>query len=285
MEARYHFVSALVLLSLSVGADLRVCPGLGLHMAGGANTQVCPYTALSLSSVMAQTVHNVRGQVADQDGAAVKAARLTLSLDDKELRAAITDGEGRFVFNGVAAGRYSLAVKAAGFAVYQDEVTVGDAAADQIRIALSVATLNGEVEVNGGGGGAGPGGGGGRNGGGFGGGGGRRIARGEDGVRRGGWQKGRGAGGGRRMAASADRDAIVLRGDAIRRLPRDEQRLRQLLERMAGSFAGRLNVSVNGISDASLPPTATIKEIRINSDPFSAAYHEPGSARVEIETK
>src|SRR5262249_13718042 len=221
MEARYHFVSALVLLSLSVGADLRVCPGLGLHMAGGANTQVCPYTALSLSSVMAQTVHNVRGQVADQDGAAVKAARLTLSLDDKELRAAITDGEGRFVFNGVAAGRYGLAVKAAGFAVYQDEVTVGGAAADQIRIALSVATLNGEVEVNGG-----------------------RAALGLD--------------------AGANRNAIVLRGDAIRRLPRDEQRLRQLLERMAGSFAGRLNVSVNGISDASLPPTATIKEIRIN---------------------
>src|SRR5262249_37703304 len=209
MEARYHFVSALVLLSLSVGADLRVCPGLGLHMAGGANTQVCPYTALSLSSVMAQTVHNVRGQVADQDGAAVKAARLTLSLDDKELRAAITDGEGRFVFNGVAAGRYGLAVKAAGVAASQDEVTGREgAAADEMRIALSVAAFDGEVEVNGG-----------------------RAALGLD--------------------AGANRNAIVLRGDAIRRLPRDEQRLRQLLERMAGSFAGRLNVSVNGISDAS----------------------------------
>src|SRR5262249_46655328 len=207
---------------------LPICSELGLY--------------LSLNSVMAQTVHSFRGQVADQEGAAVKAARVTLSRDAKELRAAITDGEGRFVFSGVAEGRYSLAIKAPGFAAYQDDVTVGDAGADQVLIALNVASLTGEVDVNG-----------------------ERSASGLD--------------------AGANRNAIVLRGAAIRRLPRDEQRLRQLLERMAGSFAGRLNISVNGLSDAGLPPTATIKEIRINSDPFSAAYHEPGSARVEIETK
>jgi hypothetical protein len=45
-----------------------------------------------------------------------------------------------------------------------------------------------------------------------------------------------------------------------------------------------LDISVNGLAGGSLPPTATIKEIRINNNPFSAAYHEPGSARVEIET-
>ncbi|HKQ72903.1 MAG TPA: carboxypeptidase regulatory-like domain-containing protein [Blastocatellia bacterium] len=197
---------------------------------------------LSSGFVMAQSVHTVRGQVADREGGAVKTARVTLSRDAKELRAAITDGEGRFVFNGVAAGRYSLAVKAAGFGAYQDEVTVGDATDERLKIELSVATLEGEVEIKG-----------------------ERA--------------------GLSLEADANRNAIVLRGDAIRRLPRDEQRLRQLLERMAGSFTGRLNISVNGLSGASLPPAATITEIRINSDPFSAAYHEPGSARVEIETK
>src|SRR5262245_23296603 len=213
MKARLHLVEALVLLCL-----------------------------LSSGFAMAQTVHTVRGQVADQEGGAVKAARVTLSSEAKELRAAITDGEGRFVFNGVAAGRYGLAVKAAGFAVYQDDVTVGDATDERLKIALGVATLEGDVEV-------------------------------------------KGDRGGLSVESGANKNAIVLRGDAIRRLPRDEQRLRQLLERMAGSFAGRLDISVNGLSGASLPPAATIKEIRINSDPFSAAYHEPGSARVEIETK
>src|SRR5262245_39900787 len=213
MEARHHFIYSFVLMSL-----------------------------LSCGLAMAQTVRSVRGQVLDQAGAAVKGAKVTLSRDAKELRAAITDGEGRFVFNGVAAGSYSLSVKAAGFALYQDETPVGEADAESLKIALNVASVEGDVAVNG-----------------------ERA--------------------GLSLDASANRNAIVLRGDVIRRLPRDEQRLRQLLERMAGSFGGRLNISVNGLSDASLPPTATIKEIRINSDPFSAAYHEPGSARVEIETK
>src|SRR5215510_15620784 len=135
MKARSHFVMAFVLLPLLAGADLRVCRELGLH--------------LSLNSVMAQTVHSFRGQVADQEGGAVRAARVTLSRDAKELRAAITDGEGRFVFDGIAAGRYSLEVKAAGFGVYQDEVTVGDATDGRLKISLGVATLEGELEVKG----------------------------------------------------------------------------------------------------------------------------------------
>jgi hypothetical protein len=87
------------------------------------------------------------------------------------------------------------------------------------------------------------------------------------------------------LSTSTNANAIVLRGDLLKRLPRNEAQLRQLLERLAGGFAGRLNISVNGLAGASLPPVATIKEIRINNDPFSAAYHELGSARVEIETK
>lgn len=213
MNARLHFIEALVLLSL-----------------------------LSCGFATAQTARSLGGQVVDQAGAAVKAARVTLGAAAKEQRAAITDGEGHFVFNDVAAGRYDLAVKAEGFADYREETTVEDADAGQLRIRLNLAAVNSEVEVN-------------------------------------------GESAGLSVEAAANRNAIVLRGDAIRRLPRDERRLQQLLERMAGSFAGKLNVSVNGLSGANLPPVATIKEIRINSDPFSAAYHEPGSARVDVETR
>jgi len=31
-------------IAYTVGADLRVCPGLGMRTATGADTQVCPYT-------------------------------------------------------------------------------------------------------------------------------------------------------------------------------------------------------------------------------------------------
>jgi hypothetical protein len=33
-------------IACTVGADLCVCPGLGLHATTGADTQVCPYTDL-----------------------------------------------------------------------------------------------------------------------------------------------------------------------------------------------------------------------------------------------
>src|SRR5262245_58978142 len=120
MEARRHFINSFVVFSL-----------------------------LSCGLAMAQTVSSVRGQVVDQEGAAVKGAKVTLSRDAKDLRAAITDGEGRFVFNGVAAGSYDLSVKAAGFAIYQGEAPVGEARAESLKIALNVASLEGEVAVNG----------------------------------------------------------------------------------------------------------------------------------------
>jgi hypothetical protein len=185
----------------------------------------------------------LQGQVVDQAGAAVKAASVTL-VDDKQNEVGVenTDQEGRFAFDGVAVGRYSIAVEAKGFTSYGGDVTVKAAKPDQLKIVLSVEAVKEEVEVKG-------------------------------------ERKGLG------IEANANANAIVLRENAIRRLPRDQEQLRQALERIAGSFAGALNISVNGISGSGLPPTATIKEIRINNDPFSAAYHEPGSARVEIETK
>ena len=195
-----------------------------------------------LGQAQAQSGYAVRGKVLDQAGAAVRAARVTLSEGARELRATRTDGEGRFVFGGIAAGRYRIKVSAPGFADYQDDATVGVAGIDQLKIVLNPETLKSEIEVS---------------------------------TRRGGLGVG----------TSSNPNAIVLSGDMLKRLPRGEQQLREMLERMAGSFSGKLDVSVNGLSGASLPPLATIKEIRINNDPFSATYHEPGSARVEIETK
>jgi hypothetical protein len=183
----------------------------------------------------------LRGQVVDPTGSAVKAAQVSLSGGGQEARSASTDNEGKFVFYDLAAGRYRITVVAKGFADYQDEVSVDAAHQGQLKLALLLMTVKGEVEVSG--------------------------------------QRGLST------EAGANASALVLRGELVKRLPRSEVQLRQLLERLTGSFAGRLNISVNGLAGASLPPAATIKEIRINNDPFSAAYHELGSARVEVETK
>jgi hypothetical protein len=36
-------------IACTVGADLRVCPELGLHATTGADTQVCPYIDLQIA--------------------------------------------------------------------------------------------------------------------------------------------------------------------------------------------------------------------------------------------
>src|SRR5262249_11474859 len=72
---------------------------------------------LGFSLIAARAQGNaVRGQVVDQRGSAISAARVTLSDGAKEPKVATTDSEGRFVFQGIAAGRYRLAVAATGFA-------------------------------------------------------------------------------------------------------------------------------------------------------------------------
>ncbi|MFN7926414.1 MAG: TonB-dependent receptor [Blastocatellia bacterium] len=77
----------------------------------------------------------------------------------------------------------------------------------------------------------------------------------------------------------------VLKGAELQRLPRDETQLLRVLQRLSGSLTETLDLRVNGVAGAKLPPLETIKEIRINNDPYSAAFHEPASARIEIETK
>jgi hypothetical protein len=201
----------------------------------------CLILCCAVAQAQDKSEYVLRGQVVDQAGGAVEAAKVSLVEEEKEVRVGSTDREGRFAFESVAAGRYQIAVEATGFAAYRGEVRVEEAAKDRLKIVLGVAALKGEVEVK------------------------ERS--------------------GLSVEANANANAVVLRGDILKRLPRNEQQLRRLLERLAGSFTGKLDISVNGLSGASLPPTATIKEIRINNDPFSAAYHEPGSARVEIETK
>ena len=52
-------------IACTVGADLRVCPGLDLHVTTGADTQVCPYvnlqTALIMEDSLAAGAENVEG--------------------------------------------------------------------------------------------------------------------------------------------------------------------------------------------------------------------------------
>ncbi len=82
--------------------------------------------------------------------------------------------------------------------------------------------------------------------------------------------------------------AIVLSGDDLAALPDDPDELMEVLRQMAGPGGGQNEAQfyVDGFeSDGGLPPKEAIREIRINNNPFSAEYSEPGFGRIEILTR
>jgi hypothetical protein len=81
--------------------------------------------------------------------------------------------------------------------------------------------------------------------------------------------------------------AIVLTGRDLEALPDDPDELAAALSEMAGPAAGPGGAQfyVDGFSGGRLPPKESIREIRINSNPFSAEYDRLGFGRIEILTK
>lgn len=82
-------------------------------------------------------------------------------------------------------------------------------------------------------------------------------------------------------------DAIVLRGEQLEVLPDDSDDLASALQALAGPSAGPNGgeIFVDGFSGARLPPKSSIREVRINQNPFSAEFDRVGYGRIEILTK
>ena len=80
--------------------------------------------------------------------------------------------------------------------------------------------------------------------------------------------------------------AIVLKGRDLDALSDDQNELQQQLEAIAGSDpeAGS-QFYIDGFSGGKLPPKSSIREIRINQNPYSAQYDQLGYGRIEIFTK
>lgn len=81
--------------------------------------------------------------------------------------------------------------------------------------------------------------------------------------------------------------AIVLRGADLDALPDDPDDLAAALLALAGPSAGPNGGQfyIDGFTGGRLPPKESIREIRINQNPFSAEYDRLGFGRVEILTR
>jgi hypothetical protein len=90
------------------------------------------------------------------------------------------------------------------------------------------------------------------------------------------------------LDAASNQTALVLKEDDIQALPDDVDELTQYLTDLAGPRAqatGGVQFMIDGFLGGQLPPKDQIKEIRINTNPFTTEYAQAGFGRIEIITK
>ncbi|MGA8938005.1 MAG: carboxypeptidase-like regulatory domain-containing protein [Acidobacteriaceae bacterium] len=89
------------------------------------------------------------------------------------------------------------------------------------------------------------------------------------------------------VSPDSNQSAIVLTGKALDALSDDPDELSDELTALAGPSAGPNGgqIYVDGFTGGQLPPKSSIREIRINQNPFSAEFDRLGYGRVEVFTK
>lgn len=81
--------------------------------------------------------------------------------------------------------------------------------------------------------------------------------------------------------------ALVLGGAELEALPDDPDELASALQALAGPSAGPNGgqIFIDGFASTSLPPKDSIRELRINQNPFSAEFDRIGLGRIDVVTK
>ena len=82
-------------------------------------------------------------------------------------------------------------------------------------------------------------------------------------------------------------NAVVLKGKDLDALSDDPDELESQLQALAGPAAGPNGgeVYIDGFTGGQIPPKSSIREIRVNQNPFSAEFDRLGYGRIEILTK
>jgi hypothetical protein len=191
------------------------------------------------------TTGTLRGQVMDPSGAVVTNATVAVLVFGGQTHSATTNRSGGYEIGNLAPGKYTVTANAQGFAVFVQNDV--DVAAGQ------VAQFDISLDIN--------------------------VQKEKVNVQEEGPQLD--------VSPANNASAIVLSGKDLEALPDDPDELQQDLEALAGPSAGPNGgqIYIDGFTGGQLPPKSSIREIRINQNPFSAEYDKLGYGRIEIFTK
>lgn len=91
---------------------------------------------------------------------------------------------------------------------------------------------------------------------------------------------------GNSTSAADNQSALVFKGDALNTLSDNDATLQQQLLALAGGDGQHPpQIYVDGFTGGRFPPKSSIREVRINQNPYSAQYDSLGYGRIEIFTK
>jgi hypothetical protein len=200
----------------------------------------------SMASVASaqQTTASLRGVVTDEFGGVIIGATVNVIDQSGAQKTATTGDDGTYTVSGLAPGRYTVSVQAAGFAVYENaevDVVAGRRAQLDVKLGVTIeeqkVTVASETPVS--------------------------------------------------TEAENNADQVVLKGQDLDALPDDPDELAAALQALAGPSAGPNGgqIFIDGFTGGRIPPKESIREIRINQNPFTAENDQPGGGRIDIFTK
>jgi hypothetical protein len=86
-------------------------------------------------------------------------------------------------------------------------------------------------------------------------------------------------------SATDNKTALVFKGADLKTFSDDDGTFDKQIQALAGDDGSGPQIYVDGFSGGRFPPKNSIREIRINQNPYSAQYEELGYGRIEIFTK
>jgi hypothetical protein len=191
------------------------------------------------------TTGTLRGQVIDPSGATVGGATVLLTTVDGKSLDLVTNKDGAYEANGLAPGMYTVKVVATGFGLFTAE-NVAVKVGQVQTLKIALTLEEQKIEIH--------------------------V---EDSPTQ------------LNVDPQFNAGAIILKDQDLEALSDDPDELQSELQALAGPSAGPNGgqIYIDGFTGGQLPPKASIREIRINQNPFSAEYDKLGYGRIEIFTK
>src|SRR5579872_5600181 len=198
-----------------------------------------------MAGTLAAQSATVRGHVTDETGAVIPRAKISAVSADGATRTATADNSGGYSIGPLAPGNYQISATAPQLAT---------AEAVRVEVAQAPVTLNLVLKVVATA---------------------QKVTVQEE------------TGPALSTDASTNANGLVMKGDDLLALSDDPDDLAADLQALAGPSAGPSggSIFIDGFSGGEIPPKDSIREIRINQNPFSPEYDKLGYGKIEIFTK